>query len=356
MTRKNVLIAVTCFVLMTGGFWFVWNEISTRQVEKERVQIEKMNDAAPLEKIDDYGVYLRQGTRILLHDGATNQNIKIDGVDAGTFEPLNCPYARDKDRVYSFGIVLQGADPSTIKTFGSCYGVVFYTLDASRVYYEGKPIEGADPATFQILDPEMRSEYARDAEHVYFQGKQITEADAETFSVLGDSSKRVIYGRDKNLVYYEGHAIDGSIGASFNRGTKKLHGVQIYNADGNDEKSVYFYGDRYDDVTKALIIDQGKIPSGVARTGSYFTYDDDVYCIEGIKGYVFGNKMDAPKPETFKDLEHLGGPYYKDKERVYYECRILEDADPDSFEILSLEERRAKDKNTEFSWNSKVME
>lgn len=325
-----------------------------RQAEEKRAQIERMNDAAPLEKIDNYGVYLRQGTRILLHDGATNQNVKIDGVDAGTFEPLNCPYARDKDRVYSFGIVLQGADPSTIKTFGSCYGVVFYALDASRVYYEGKPIDGADPETFQILDPEMRSEYARDAEQVYYKGKPIAGADAETFSVLGDSTKRVIYGRDRNLVYYQGQTIRGSIGSSFGLGTKPLNGVAIYSADGYDEKSVYFYGDRYENVTKALIIDQGRVPNGVVRVGSYFVYENETYCLESIKGSFYGRRMDMSNVETFRNMKHLGGPYHKDTERVYYECQVLEDADPDSFEILSLEERRAKDKDDQFSWNYKL--
>jgi hypothetical protein len=196
--QKRILFAGLTILILAGIF--LWLALSfERTAPKVDNSQSAADELAPMEKLESYGVYNRKGSKIIHHNGGTNEDTEIVGVDAETFEPLNCPYARDKNRVYDFGKEIKGADPKSIKTFGSCYGVVLYVLDQAHVYYDGSIIKGADPSTFEVL---AYDDYARDRAKVYFKGKMIPEADPTSFKVLGEEAKRVIYAKDKNAVYY----------------------------------------------------------------------------------------------------------------------------------------------------------
>lgn len=99
----------------------------------------------------------------------------IKDADLKSFEAINFKsltslthLAKDKNRVYTKGIVIEGADP---KTFGLIAGNIRYAKDINHVYYDGKMIEDADPKSFEPAD--QHGYKWRDKTGMYENGQRI---------------------------------------------------------------------------------------------------------------------------------------------------------------------------------------
>ncbi len=147
---------------------------------------------------------------------------EMDGVHNWSFEILGeSKYARDKNRVYFRGRVVEGADTPSFEAmgnemdFGKDKDYVFfgterienshpqtfqkientkYLKDKNLVYMGGNILEGADPISFEIIDDEEG--YAKDKKHVFLNNFWLSELDASTFQKLGSP-----YCRDAKTVY-----------------------------------------------------------------------------------------------------------------------------------------------------------
>jgi hypothetical protein len=103
----------------------------------------------------DYG-YARDGTNIwylgeplVIVTDETMWETQEVVVDYTTFQLLDSPvgaYAKDKNHVFSEGVVIEGADPATFTTvFDIEESLETYGKDANHVYYGTRLIDGAIP-------------------------------------------------------------------------------------------------------------------------------------------------------------------------------------------------------------------
>lgn len=91
-----------------------------------------------------------------------------------------------------------------------------YEVQKDGVYYKNwneargsatTLLSGADPNTFEILSNE---DYGKDKNVVYYQGVSIPGADAQSFEFITD-----LYSKDKHRAYYSGDSIEGSSSKGF---------------------------------------------------------------------------------------------------------------------------------------------
>jgi len=87
---------------------------------------------------------------------------------------LSSNYSQDNKYCYYFMTPLPEADPATFQLVGE-----FYAKDAQRVYTNGGIIEGADPATFRVLNGPAGC--SCDAQHAYSMSTRIDGVDPKDF-------------------------------------------------------------------------------------------------------------------------------------------------------------------------------
>lgn len=161
----------------------------------------------------------------------------------------------------------------------------------------------ADYETFEILAHER---YAKDRSKVFYQGRLIEGADAKTFKSVWE-----FYGVDKHHAFHADTLIPNSNGSSF----EVLNGN--FSRDGQD----YFFNERPLNVCD---YESFEIHDFNGVQGNWLSYDDK--CAYYMKGRI-------PLVDR-KSFTILLGGYTKDKENVYLGTRIVEGADPESFEMI----------------------
>ena len=242
----------------------------------------------------------------------------VKGVDVKTFEVFEDGYARDKNSAYHRGEVLEGVNPKEFIYLGGryakdssnifCHGIRMlgvdmgtfeivadspYSKDLYAVYFNGVQIVNANPQSFSIITLVTPTNYSKDGINIFYREKKIEKADYSTFEVLGDHSTA----RDKNTVYYAGRIID-----YIDPATVETYEYSPYKSDKNH---VYYRLDRLDKVDRA----------------------------------------------TF---EYLGRGYIRDNNSIYHDGKILEGADPQTFEIYQWMHGDAKDKNGYYNYGRKL--
>lgn len=176
----------------------------------------------------------------------------------------------------------------------------YYEIDGDQVFYRSVErksqfyytathhrslVKGADASSFRKLN----WKYGKDANYVYFEGRQ-SNKDLATFKLLSD-----YVAVDKNGAYSKDKLIQGSDGESF----------EVLNR---------YYAK---DINQA-----------------YYSTSKDYFSIKGAD------------PESFEAIETTitQYDYAKDAKRVYFEGKVLKEADPNTFETLGFE--YSKDANT----------
>ena len=161
----------------------------------------------------------------------------------------------------------------------------------------------ADHKTFKILE---HNRYAKDEFRVFYQGSEVKGADAESFKSVWE-----FYGVDKSHAFYGEKLILNSIGSSF----EVIDGN--FSRDGKD----YFFNEKplnVCDYESFLIHDFN------GEYSNWLSYDDEC-------AYFQKNRIPLEDRGSFKILT---GGYTKDKINVYYAWKIVEGADPESFEMI----------------------
>ncbi|MEI5637673.1 MULTISPECIES: DKNYY domain-containing protein [unclassified Pseudoalteromonas] len=172
-------------------------------------------------------------------------------------------------------------------------------------------IYGADVKSFQVMtDPK----FAKDNAHAYYSGVPIPFADGKSFKHLGGE----FYADDKH-VFHDGKVVKGAKASTFQFvGGHPLYGDSL----GKDNQFAYinavqFYACDLDSLSVAYEYDGD--PS--------YGWSKDKLCV-----HYQGKKVDDADPDSF---EVLNLNYGIDNNHAFYEDKLIVGSDPSSFSTLS---------------------
>lgn len=272
---------------------------------------------------------------------------KPKGYDPATFERLNESFAKDINHVYFYNEILEDANPKTFRALDEDY-----SADSRHVWYRKDIIEGANPQTF--VAPEKNNSldisidlahddhdyynqnnplhvadmgsfkridgsWAVDRQNVYYIGLEaeigkdiVPIGDFRTFRVLND-----FYAADAKYVYYKNKVVEGADPKTF----VVLDGGNDY---GQDKNRVY-YQDCGTTIRNLDALKHRKMGNGLYET--FHTDGKTVYNPKLMPMPVGTDYKTLHRVERYRD-------WYADKNRVYYENRLLPDANPHTFKIF----------------------
>ena len=274
---------------------------------------------------------------------------KPEGYDPSTFICLDEGFAKDVNHVYYCNEILKEADPKSFRVISE-----EYSADSRHVWYREHIIEGANAASFAVLKKKMKDyfvEMGYDDHDCYFHGDPLHVADMNSFKLIDES-----WAVDRYNVYYIG--IEAELGKDIvpicdYRSFRRLN--RLYAADA---KCVYYKNKIVKGADpKTFVVLDGGNEYGQDKNRVY--YEDHATNIRNLKtlkhknmdnnllcnafhtdGKIVYNSELMPMPvgtdfATIRRIE-LARNWYADKNRVYYENRILYKAKPQTFKIFPI--------------------
>ncbi|MBQ6204834.1 MAG: DKNYY domain-containing protein [Prevotella sp.] len=272
---------------------------------------------------------------------------KPEGYDPSTFIRINEAFAKDINHVYFYNEILKDADPKSFRTLDEDY-----SADSQHVWYREDIIEGADPKTFVAPEKsnslEISLALAHDDHDYYSQNNPLHVADMAGFKridgswavdrlnvyfigieaeigkdivPIGDyTTFRVLnhlYAADAKNVYYKNKIVEGADPKTF----VVLKGGNDY---GQDKNRVY-YEARGTTIRNLDALKHRKTGNGLYET--FHTDGKTVYNPELMAMPVGTDFATIHRVERYRD-------WYADKNRVYYQNRLLPKANPQTFKIF----------------------
>lgn len=272
---------------------------------------------------------------------------KPEGYDPSTFVRLNQTFSKDVNHVYFCNEILDLADPSSFRVLNENY-----SADNRYVWYNNDTISGADPATFVVPErkndlsfsvalshdahdyycgtyplhvadvgsfKEIDGSWAIDCKNVYYIGveanigkENIPIGDYATFRALSFR-----YAKDSKCVYYENQLVEGADPKSF----RVLEGEQNF---GQDKNCVYYQANGTS-IRNLNTLKHKNMNSGLNE--AFHTDGTTVYNSELMAMPAGCDFATIHRVERYRD-------WYADKNRVYYENRLLPGANPQTFRIF----------------------
>lgn len=292
---------------------------------------------------------------------------KPEGYDPSTFARLNESYSKDVNHVYYWYEILEKADPVSFRVLNE-----HYSADMRYVWYNDDIIEGANPATFVALDKSESQGFslalAHDDHDYYCRSCPLHVADMGSFKKVGNywaiDSQNVYYlgigtkigkyvtpigdystfrglsyryAADAKCVYYENKLIEGADPRSFS----VLEDEQDY---GQDKNRVYYQA-RGTSIRDLNALRHKNMKDGLRN--AFHTDGTTVYSPELMPMPAGCDFSTIHRVERYRD-------WYADKNRVYYENRLLPRANPQTFRIfqsyyVSEDHVSTNNKNDEYS-------
>lgn len=272
---------------------------------------------------------------------------KPEGYDPSTFVRLNEAYSKDVNHIYYHNEILDLADPSSFRVLNENY-----SADKRHVWYNNDTIPGADPATFVVPErkndlnfsyalahdahdyycgtyplhvadvgsfKEIDGSWAIDCKNVYYIGvdanigkENIPIGDYATFKALSFR-----YAKDSKCVYYENQIVEGADPKTFRVLKDEEHFAQ-------DKNRVYYQANATS-IRDLKSLKHKNMDRGLNE--AFHTDGTTVYNSELMAMPVGCDFATIHKVERYRD-------WYADKNRVYYENRILPGANPLTFRIF----------------------
>lgn len=301
----------------------------------------------------------------------TGQFKELGVIDEDTFEVIaSGAYAKDKNKVYLFGEEILGADPESFQIVmlseeewnASSYPVSpsWYSYDKNNVFYRLSFLS-SDPSNFKYLG----SGYSRDNDYYYFgsynnlsklepvfddskftvirdgyaagrlkvykDGVQVRlPLDPESFSVV---SRNVI--KDINNAYLYDYQIGYKVLEDADAGTLEEVGVCkcVEKSCGKyfKDKNSIFLGYKID---KSEVIDVETFNYlGLYSSDSGMPYS---FSYSKDKNYAYAGCGEVITDVDVETFEYVGNGFAKDKNNVYFELNIVNEADPENCNINNL--------------------
>lgn len=162
---KKVLISVAVILLLAGGLFYVY-------LEKDEELVESTAKEASLdEKFRSVYTVLGNAQEIDVRDRGHGR-LRYHLTDAGAYIARDTAFEGNTlaDTVVTAGeaYVIPYADVDTFEILQTNFEDSHFAKDKNNVYYFGRILEGADAATFDYVCAQGECEY-RDANHVYDQ-------------------------------------------------------------------------------------------------------------------------------------------------------------------------------------------
>jgi len=264
----------------------------------------------------------------------------------------------------------------------------YYTKKCEKVYFNATEIQEADADSFKTIKstgPKGRAykSYARDHKHIFCDGNILNKADTESFYF--DNSKYLF--KDKNDYYKDCKVYDViEIGSELISETSdgiKIHTEsfkEITNGFYKDKNHIYFVtmgglervpnadSNSFEVIENSkLYKDKNHVYGFKLGMGAFpFPIENaDPNSFQTL-GYLFGkdknnvyfniNSLDVDK-NSFEVLDEY---YSKDNSKVYFQERLIKNADPKSFQLITDNpdygnfSRFSKDKNNVYYLFSKI--
>jgi hypothetical protein len=285
---------------------------------------------------------------------------KLEGVDTSTFRALASSIGADSEHVY----YRQHQQPQIDRASFTVDGPLW--RDATHIYYAKAgeerlaSVSGADVDSFRYLFPETVNPrmWARDANRYYLDHQPI-DVDAESFRFLNKgfaADREQIYRNQQGLTLVAD--VSGPISVindyHLRMGTKVISGGswahRILTFDTIEEiRSIS--GQLV--VTNGQLYDKGRLIEGWDGDLSSLEAwpQNETYLRDASHVYTLRpnlQRIEEADRASFAPAEDYGA-YATDAQRVYYQGRVLSDADRDSFEIaVDSDGPYARDKHGRF--------
>ena len=215
----------------------------------------------------------------------------------------------------------------------------YYSIDKGKVYYESKILKGANPKTAELIGFSL----LKDDKNVYYMGKKIKDVKIKNFEKLGKN-----YWKNDNKIYYRDEKIENADIMSF----------KVLNEDyAKDKNHIYRGSEAIDSSLSGKIKDPETFEflSDTINTDSFYGKDKyNVYYVNRIFLSCFGTytwigfKVEGINKDKVK---FLNKKFIKDDKNIYFEGKILEDVDYNTFEVLP--NGNGKDKNRSYEYLTK---
>jgi hypothetical protein len=204
--------------------------------------------------------------------------MKQPEIDTKTFrligrEDEECTLGLDKNFVYKYDGIIEGADPNSFEYIEKCF-----FRDEGSVYCSYHRLDDLDPGTMRVLSglyvgdeknlyycdwqnvkppflvvpkPDMQQvqvhgEWAFDDQNMYFAGEPVAGVDCGSIVFFDE------YGffKDKNAVFYQGSRLEGADPRTFR---------PLGNGYGKDETNVYFFSEKIVGADAGTFMPKGKM-------------------------------------------------------------------------------------------------
>ena len=214
----------------------------------------------------------------------------------------------------------------------------YYSIDKGKVYYGNEILEGANPKTAELIGFSL----LKDDKNVYYRGKKIKDVKIKNFEKLGKN-----YWKNDNKIYYRDEKIENADIISF----------KVLNEDyAKDKNHVYSGREEIDSSLSGKIKDPKTfkfLPNGIINATLYGKDKYNVYYIKNKMLNCFDSSYFIYEVEGInKDkVKFLNKKFIKDDKNIYFEGKILEDVDYNTFEVLP--NRDGKDKNRSYEYLTK---
>lgn len=242
--------------------------------------------------------------------------------DATTFKPLSREIGKDKNHIYYESYIQPHIDYHSFQIEG------LILRDKHHVYYKPTDythklmvVEDANPKTFETILLSAKHYYpwwAKDDQHYFLNYKKV-KVDYATFRFLNPdlvADRQHLY-----LVETDTLKIKADITApleQLDQNYTRMGNTLFYQHPTHGFASIAF-----DNINSIKIIDD-----------EYILVNNTPI----LKGAYLQTKVDTESFETFPDWNYI---YARDKNHVYYEGEIIQEADVNSFEVVGF--RYAKD-------------
>ena len=214
-----------------------------------------------------------------------------------------------------------------------------YSIYKGNVYYGNKILEGANPKTAELIGFSL----LKDDKNVYYMGEKIKDVKIKNFEKLGQN-----YWKNDNKIYYRDEKIENADIMSF----------KVLNEDFAKDKNNVYIGNSSIGLWKLDKIENPEtfeFLSDTISTDSFYGKDKyNVYYVNRIFLSCFGTytwigfKVEGINRDKVK---FLNKKFIKDDKNIYFEGKILEDVDYNTFEVLPNGE--GKDKNRSYEYLTK---
>lgn len=215
-------------------------------------------------------------------------------------QEITCYWTNGKQVFYRYRPIKQ-ASPETFVYYNS-----LFAKDDKRCYIMYRELKGAQPDNFHVLN----GCYATDYQAIWASNRRLELADGQTFEVCDDGLAKFDFDNDWD---WNREFTDGII--------KRVVLTPVPAGYAKDSQQVYY---NFDGRIKIM-------PK--ADPATFVSMNDGIFAKDAHHVFHEARILPRANPAAWQKLTH---GYSKDDKRIYYDNRLIKEADYDTFEVVQL--------------------